>query len=575
MEQMKYVKNECVFEEGLWRLKDSAPFEYNDGDKEEEYILSAITNAENVSSTSIELESYIKNWPSKYHLSIERSFAYRSLLIAADMKVLEIGSGCGAITTYLGETGAEVLALEGSPRRARITRERTRGLENVSVLAAPFDLVNFASFFDLVICNGVLEYAPLFLNTKNPFEDFLKRCGNILSASGALVVAIENQFGLRYFSSGKEEHTNVLYDGLHGYPAKHTSAMTFSRKVLRDLIENKIGQPDILLPIPDYKLPRALIKEDLASYVNFGELVADLQSYDFGSVIKPILHERLVYHELGKSNLINELSNSFFMVAGPGKKNLFREGWLGSIYKDPRLGGPIRRNDIYLDSELHVRLASCRNFTFTSQRILNIPENEQFGEPWIHGVSVHTLVSMAFCRKKNTSLRVELKEPLNAWWQSVTFVKGSVGAFIAQNNIDAIWRNAKKEGKDVRLFDQEWISEVSVPSNWLIYRAVSEFYATEFFYFHNWNWVYRWYPPIVIMIIVGRIVGLDFRIKDLWVGINHEVQFQKKVSGRELNRFRLLLLAFSPLYLKELKCITRDFFKKIGYRALAVFKSIR
>jgi len=569
---LKYIDNECHIEEGVWFLKGTAPFAYNDGDKEEKYILSAITKSKDITSDSVELESFIRDWPSKYHFSIERSFAYRSLMIKADMKVLEIGSGCGSITRYLGETGAEVLALEGSPRRARITRERTRDLDNVSVLSAPFDLVKFVGSFDLVVCNGVLEYSALFVKSEEPFEKFLKKCSHMLSPIGVLVVAIENQYGLRYFSSGKEEHTNVLYDGLHGYPARQTSARTFSRKVLLDLLEKTVGESEVLLPIPDYKFPRALIREELSAYVNFGELVADLQRYDFGSSVKPKLHERLVYHELGKSNLISEMSNSFFVLSGPGRGKLYRNGWLGSIFKNPRQLGLVKRADIYVDGRSRVHVTNGIDAAAESHQLSNTTYEENPGELWVNGISVHTLVSRAFCRRKYTSLGRQLAEIMRAWWVSLA-IEGH--CMVQGNNIDANWRNSKLVGGEVSLFDQEWSVEEPLSANWIIYRSVSQFYSSEFFYFHLWNWVYRWYPPVALMIIVGKSVGHKFKLAELWGSITQEAQFQKNVTGREINRHKMLISAICPLYVREFNRVVLSSFRNGTNRAAAAIKRLK
>ncbi|WWL44975.1 class I SAM-dependent methyltransferase [Pseudomonas parakoreensis] len=77
----------------------------------------------------------------------------------ADLKgdVLEIGAGCGAITRYLGEQGGNVLALEGSARRASIARSRTRDLPNVSVLAETFENFQVEKKFDVITLVGVLS----------------------------------------------------------------------------------------------------------------------------------------------------------------------------------------------------------------------------------------------------------------------------------------------------------------------------------------------------------------------------------------------------------------------------------
>lgn len=543
------IKNVLHFEEGVWRIATEKNFEYNDGDEHEEYIYSVIKNADDISSDSKELVRFIKDWPSKYHLSIERSFAYRSLNFDRKMTVLEVGSGCGAITRFLGETGAEIVALEGSLRRAKITRERTRDLENVTVVCAPFDKVEFARSFDLVILNGVLEYSPLFVDSDAPFDAFLEKCNSLLSSSGALIIAIENQFGLRYFSSGKEDHTNVLYDGLHGYPSRPFGVKTFSRQELCDLVSKTVGSANLFLPIPDYKFPRALVKEELTRHVNLGELVADLQRYDFATVVKPKLHERLVYHELGKSNLIVDMSNSLFVIAGPGRAKLLSDDWLGCIFKDPSRTGPIKRVDIYTDSSSNIRVLSKAEGS-----------NQPIYEDWIGGISVHTYISRVFCRRRCTSLRQELAWPIRAWWESLEVDQDY---HISGYKLDAIWRNAKIVDGKARLFDQEFGSKIRIPVDWLIYRAVSQFYHTEFPYFKSWNWRYRWYPPILVMIYVGLSVNHKFSSMGLWGLISREAQFQKEVTGRDLKRLKMLFAVFCPLYLHELKRIVAESFGKV------------
>src|SRR5439155_1715422 len=121
-----------------------------------------VRRATDISSDSRELEQQIRDWSSRYHLSRERPLVYASLNLPSDALVLEVGCGCGAITRFLGENVGQVIALEGSARRATITRERTRDLANVSVICASFEDVTFREKFDFIVCNGVLEYAPLF-----------------------------------------------------------------------------------------------------------------------------------------------------------------------------------------------------------------------------------------------------------------------------------------------------------------------------------------------------------------------------------------------------------------------------
>ena len=67
----------------------------------------------------------------------------RPLELHSGDKVLELGCGCGAITRFLGEIGANVVAVEGSLARARVAAERCRELTNVRVVVD--DLLSFAN----------------------------------------------------------------------------------------------------------------------------------------------------------------------------------------------------------------------------------------------------------------------------------------------------------------------------------------------------------------------------------------------------------------------------------------------
>ena len=61
------------------------------------------------------------------------------------------------------------------------------------------------------------EYSSAFISGQDPRDEALL-FSSLLKPNGTLIIAIENQFGLKYYSSGKEDHTNIMFDGIEGYP---------------------------------------------------------------------------------------------------------------------------------------------------------------------------------------------------------------------------------------------------------------------------------------------------------------------------------------------------------------------
>src|SRR5262245_33087853 len=90
---------------GVWSPRNETPtWGYSDGDEAEERTLAAISRSADRSSHSAELETWITDWASRYHLSRARSNLLRPFLRDLRGNVLEVGAGCGAITRLLGET---------------------------------------------------------------------------------------------------------------------------------------------------------------------------------------------------------------------------------------------------------------------------------------------------------------------------------------------------------------------------------------------------------------------------------------------------------------------------------------
>jgi SAM-dependent methyltransferase len=221
-------------ENNVWaRPDDNRVWGYSDGDEVEQRIAKAVASAFDRSLYSREIRDAITDWPSHYHLSARRSHLLRPLRDRLQGSILEIGAGCGAISRYLGEINLDVVAVEGSPRRAAIAASRCIELSNVAVVADDFHHLPLGTTFDVVTLIGVVEYARLF--SQNPSRDavdaILARALQFLKPDGLLIIAIENQLGLKYFAGSREDHVGRAMFGVEDRYAKD-GVVTFGRREL-------------------------------------------------------------------------------------------------------------------------------------------------------------------------------------------------------------------------------------------------------------------------------------------------------------------------------------------------------
>lgn len=308
-------------EHGVWQRPEFSGIAYSDGDEIENRIWQAIASCSDRSVLSTDLKRHCTDWPSLYHLSGTRANLMRPLQDLFKGDILEIGAGCGAISRYLGEctagTDSRLLALEGSPRRAAIARARTQGLDHVTVVTEQFDTFAPARQFDMVTLIGVLEYANLFTGGPTAALSMLQRARQLVKQGGHLVIAIENQFGLKYFAGAPEDHLGTPMVGIESRYA-NTQAKTFGKKALQALLRQAgFAHDTFLAPFPDYKLPVSVISEAGMRASAFDAAALACQSVRKDPQLPAALHfsPELAWPDLFANGLGMDLSNSFLVVA--------------------------------------------------------------------------------------------------------------------------------------------------------------------------------------------------------------------------------------------------------------------
>ncbi len=252
-----------------------------------------------------------ERWSTLYHLSHLRGNIVDFFPVRRDQSVLEIGSGCGAVTGTLAAMAGHVTCIELSYKRSLINAVRNKDTDNIDILVGNFQDIEkrLPEKYDYVFLIGVLEYAAAYLNGANPWQRLLELLSSHLAPGGQIVIAIENKYGMKYFAGCREDHTGRYYDGIEGYP-HGDRVKTFSRAGLMRLFHAAGYDYKFFYPYPDYKLPVTIYSDDRPPFK--GEFIENSLNFDGERVTA--FDEGAAFDEALGDGYFPFFSNSFLCV---------------------------------------------------------------------------------------------------------------------------------------------------------------------------------------------------------------------------------------------------------------------
>jgi len=267
--------------------------------------------------SSVEFPAIIeeeKTWPVLYHFSAQRENIVSWLPIDKSMKVLEIGSGCGAITGALAAKAGSLTCVDLSRKRSLINAYRHDDCDNVTIKVGNFQDIepSLETDYDCALLIGVFEYGQSYIGGETPFEDFLKIIRKHVKAEGSIVIAIENKFGLKYWAGCREDHLGSFFSGIEGYP-EGGGVRTFSKQGLERIFK-ACGEKNysFYYPYPDYKFMTTLYSDKRLPQK--GELSNNYRNFDRDRML--LFDEKRVFDGLIEDKMFPFYSNSFLVVLG-------------------------------------------------------------------------------------------------------------------------------------------------------------------------------------------------------------------------------------------------------------------
>lgn len=282
---------------------------YSDGEIENKLLEIVKNNNPSEFEEIIEME---KSWPILYHLSSIRGNILNWFPFESNSSILEIGAGCGAITSQLVTQVKNVTAIELSKKRSLINAYRNFNVNNLEIMVGNFEDIykHINKKFDYITLIGVFEYAESYIGQSNPYTEFLDNINSMLNNKGKIILAIENRLGLKYFAGCREDHIGMFFEGIEGY-TKTNGIKTFSKNEITYLLEsNRYLNYKFYYPYPDYKLPIAIYSDNYLP--KEGELVNNLRNFDSDRFV--LFDEAKAFDSIIKSNMFPQFSNSFLIL---------------------------------------------------------------------------------------------------------------------------------------------------------------------------------------------------------------------------------------------------------------------
>lgn len=442
------------------------------------------------------------NWSIYYHLTNTRKNIINWYPFNKEASVLEIGCGMGAITSMLCDNCKEVTAVELSKKRATATLLRCREKSNLEIIVGNLNDIEFDKKFDYITLIGVLEYQGSYTETDNPYLDFLKNIKKLLKPNGKLLIAIENQYGLKYWCGAKEDHTGIPFAGINQYKISERKVRTFSKNGLEELIKKSgFKQTYFYYPMPDYKLPTVIYSQN---YLPPNENMQNMQCYYAPDGNTVVAQEHEIYRDIVENNVFEFFANSFLVECA-------QEGDIGQVIfasmrnerlPEYRIGTRFMKNELVekfpLDKERGKRhiFQTVENENELRKRKLNVWDSNVIDGKITSKFSKEQLWENCLLEAVRNSETEQFYKILDKLYEEVLYSseeaswetnilyefnrglernKEKYGPILKNAYLDMIPRNAFWVEEKVYWFDQEWKLE-NVPAKYMLYRALKEFY---------------------------------------------------------------------------------------------------
>ena len=366
-----------------------------------------------------------------------------------------------------------------------------------------------------------------------------------LKPGGRVVIAIENQLGLKYFAGAPEDHLGQAMYGIEGR-YRNDQPQTFGRRALeRILIRSGFGHSIFMAPFPDYKFPASIVTEAGFSEQDFDASALAWQSARRDPQLPPLLSfsPELAWPGIFDNKIALDLANSFLVVASPSDHQLIDSRVLAYHFSTDRYPQHCKETQFVRNKNESIKVV-CRSLSQgreekSSSSISFHPEPES---DYILGTALSRdfvdIVSRDgwrieeigefILRYLNIVAHLSSSKQMSINCCSLEdSISGAVFDVIPQNIIVA-------EGGEWHLIDREWKLRSDITLGYLVFRAlislinlVSRFGSAEDVILST---------PCELIVAAFNSIGFNIGAQELENYMAFDLEIQCQVSGWVINK---------------------------------------
>ena len=489
-----------------------------------------------------------KNWTVMYQLAESRANIIEWLQLPKQAKVLELGAGCGTITSALLKKGAFVTCQEEKLSYCKVHALRHRQVDEhrLTIYAMPFAQCEkqMDSDYDVIAAVNL----PL---TEGGAEQLLHQLRRHLKPEGLLVLAAKNKFGMKYWAGNKEMYTRRYFAGL-----ENDGVRLYSGSRLKSLLtETGFGWQEFYYPYPDERFALDIYSDRYLP--KKGDLNYNIVNYEDDRIL--LFDEQKVFDSVIEEGQFPFFANAYLCLAGAEGQEHWRQEAVYTRYASDRsreyavctqiTSREVRKRAMYAQGDAHVehmvrsyeqlsRQYADTQLQFNRCAARRDPQGKVYAEfELLHAQALQEQVEQAVAvgqfqkvfdilRRMMQNIRNDSRnvpfEMTDAFRE--VFGEPAKGALLSRTvcsaaaDIDLILPNilAGEDGT-WHVIDYEWTFFFPVPQNFIIYR-------TLFFLNHE--------NPQRKELSMERLLKMaDISVEEAEVYAQMEEAFQRYVTG--------------------------------------------